>query len=121
MPVSTRDAVWSGRERSATRYHGRHHAARRQATRSASVYPYTAALALLIVVYPWLGSTPRMLAFSAVAFASIPAAVVGLRRAQETERATWRLLLIALISLNVGNAAWYWYVRTRHVLSADRT
>jgi diguanylate cyclase (GGDEF)-like protein len=62
-----------------------------------------------------------MLAFSAVALASIPAAVVGLRRADTSERAPWRLFLIALLSLNAGNAAWYWYVRTRHVISADGT
>ena len=85
------------------------------------MYLYALALVLLIVVYPWLGGTPRMFAFSAVALASVPAGLIGLRRAESTERAPWRLLLMALISLNAGNAAWYWYVRTRHVLSADGT
>src|SRR6478672_62009 len=72
----------------------------------AARWAYASFCLALIVVYPFLSSHGRLAAFRVVAFAAIPAVVIGARRAGFLRgRMPWwiPLLLAGLITVNVGN------------------
>jgi drug/metabolite transporter (DMT)-like permease len=91
-------------------YAGRHCAPR---DRRLSV-SYVVAAVFITASYPRLSDTQRMVGFLFVSLATVPFAVVGLRRTPPRTRGPWWPFLAALISLNVDNLTWYWYVYLQH-------
>ncbi|GIG60052.1 hypothetical protein Lfu02_44240 [Longispora fulva] len=57
----------------------------------------------LIAAYPLLPSGARTAALLVVTCSAVPPVLVGLRRARLVDRRPWRLLLGALVVLNLGN------------------
>jgi diguanylate cyclase (GGDEF)-like protein len=116
--VSERAAV-SSRGRLERRYSGRHYATGRQ--RYGVSGQYALVTFVLAATYPWMPGILRMLAFLAVSLSTIPAVLGALRRAHRADRYPWILLVVGLVSLNIDNLAWYWYVYGRHLPTADGT
>jgi diguanylate cyclase (GGDEF)-like protein len=83
--------------------------------------PYLLASAALILAYPLLSATQRMVAFLIMSFSTLPAVVAGLRRTAPRQRLPWWLLLGALVSLNADNVTWYSYVFVGHLSTGDGT
>jgi diguanylate cyclase (GGDEF)-like protein len=76
---------------------------------------------ILIAGYPALPTLGRTVDFLLVSCGAIaPAAWVVWRR-PPGHRRPWWYLLAALIVLNLGNLAWYWYVDVKHLPTADGT
>jgi diguanylate cyclase len=82
---------------------------------------YLTVAIVVTVAYPWLSDTPRMFGFLLVSLATVPFAVVGLRRAAPGTRGPWWLFLLAMICFSADNLTWYWYVYGQHLPTADGT
>jgi diguanylate cyclase (GGDEF)-like protein len=97
------------------------HGARGERGERGTTGPYLLAAAALILAYPLLSTTQRMVAFLILSLSTLPAVVIGLRRTAPGRRRPWWLLLGALISLNADNLTWYWYVFVEHLTTGDGT
>jgi diguanylate cyclase (GGDEF)-like protein len=74
-----------------------------------------------IAVYPFLSDIFKMIDYLAVAFATVPAVMIGLNRTPDGSRKPFWFLLAALVSFNAGSVAWYWYVFAMHLPTGDGT
>lgn len=112
------DAVRTNRRRFG-RYAGLH-CARPGVTDRVAV-TYAAAVAGLMLLYPVLTEASQMITFLIVSFATVPATVYGLRRTPVHDRTPWMFMLAALITLNLDNLTWYYYVYFLEWPTADGT
>ncbi len=94
------------------------HCARRQIH---IIWVYGLVSLVLIAVYPLLPPLGRTIDFLLVSLGTLPPAVWVLRRRSPGRRRPWWFLLIALVVLNVGNLAWYWYTDVLGRPTADGT
>ena len=82
---------------------------------------YLAATAVIVAYYPLVNDTVRMISFLVVSLATVPAVIVGLRRTDPADRLPWWFMLVALITFNLDNVAWYYYVYFQGLPTADGT
>ncbi len=82
---------------------------------------YIAITAIVLLAYPFISELGQMLAFLTVSFATVPAVLYGMRRTERADRTPWMFMLAALITLNLDNITWYWYVYFQGYPTADGT
>lgn len=116
-----RGSVQAMESRSGERRSSRHSGLHSTAPQHATFWPYVVFATLLTSVYPVLDNTWQMIGFLAVSVATVPAVIHGLRRTAVSDRLPWWFLLAALVSLNLDNVAWYWYVYFQGQPTADGT
>ncbi len=75
----------------------------------------------LIAIYPALPRLGRTADFLLISLGSVVPAVLVARARPRGHQWPWRLLVAALIMLNLDNLAWYWYVDVKHLPTADGT
>jgi diguanylate cyclase (GGDEF)-like protein len=75
----------------------------------------------LIAIYPALPTLGRTADFLLVSFGAMVPAVMVARARPRGHKWPWRLLVVALVLLNLDNLAWYWYVDVKHLPTADGT
>jgi diguanylate cyclase len=75
----------------------------------------------LIAIYPALPTLGRTADFLVISLGSVVPAVLLVRARPRGHKWPWRLLVAALIMLNLDNLAWYWYVDVKHLPTADGT
>jgi diguanylate cyclase (GGDEF)-like protein len=75
----------------------------------------------LIAIYPALPTLGRTADFLLISLGSVVPAVLVARARPRGHQWPWRLLVVALVMLNLDNLAWYWYVDVKHLPTADGT
>jgi diguanylate cyclase (GGDEF)-like protein len=75
----------------------------------------------LVAIYPALPTLGRTLDFLLISLGAVVPAVLVARVRPRGHQWPWRLLVAALVMLNLDNLAWYWYVDVKHLPTADGT
>jgi diguanylate cyclase (GGDEF)-like protein len=101
--------------------HGRYTGLHSAPPQHRSTAIYIAITAVILLAYPFITDLGRMLAFLTVSFATVPAVLIGMRRTERADRTPWRFMLAALVTLNLDNLAWYYYVYFQGLPTADGT